>query len=279
MQYKTAHGARVPALGFGTFLLEKADTRRMVESALGIGYRHIDTAPVYRNEAETGAAIRTAGVDRGDIFLTTKIWVDSFHAGDLEAAADASLKRLDTDYVDLLLLHWPNPAVSLEETLNALLRVKHSGKARHIGVSNFPTAAVQEAVEIAGGQALVTNQVEYHPFLGQPKVLAQARQFGMLVTAYCPLAQGKIIGNPALAAIGERHGRSEAQVTLRWLLQQDGVVAIPRTKSESHARANFNVFDFELDDAEMARIDDLRESDGRLNSSPPPGIELTWDSP
>lgn len=275
MDYKTAHGARIPALGFGTFMLAPADARRMVEAALEIGYRHVDTAQMYRNESEVGAAIAASGVDRADIFLTTKVWIDRYRAGDLEASADESLERLATDYVDLLLLHWPNPDVSLEETLEALMRVKESGKAKFIGISNRPTAQVQRAVEIVGAEELVTNQVEYHVFLSQRKILAQARQFGMLITAYCPLAQGKVVDNETLCGIGSRHGKSEAQVALRWLLQQDGVITIPRTKNEDHARANFDVLDFTLDDVEMRRIDAL-QGDERLVM---PSFAPEWDRP
>ncbi|HET7308292.1 MAG TPA: aldo/keto reductase [Gammaproteobacteria bacterium] len=275
MDYKEAHGARIPVLGFGTFMLKPADARRMVESAIDIGYRHIDTAQLYRNEMDTGAAIAASGVDRADIFLTTKVWIDRFHAGDLEASADESLERLGTGYVDLLLLHWPNADVPLEETLEALMRVKQAGKAKHIGVSNFSTALVQQAVEIIGAEQLVTNQVEYHVFLSQQKILAQARQFGMLATAYCPLAQGKVMGNETLRGIGDKHGKSEVQVALRWLLQQDSVIAIPRTRNEAHARANFAVFDFMLDDAEMRRIDRLLGDDRQID----PGIAPVWDRP
>ncbi|HET7370635.1 MAG TPA: aldo/keto reductase [Gammaproteobacteria bacterium] len=275
MENKEVHGVPIPSLGFGTFMLEPADARRMVEAALDIGYRHIDTAQLYHNEADVGAAIAASGVDRGDIFLTTKVWIDRFKAGDLEASADESLARLDTDYVDLLLLHWPNADVPLEETLEALQRVKETGKARHIGVSNFNTALVQQAVETVGAEALVTNQVEYHPFLSQRKVLAQARQFGLLLTAYCPLAQGKVMGNGTLREIGGQYGKSEAQVALRWLLQQDGVITLPRTQNEDHARTNFEVFDFELTGDDMARIDTL-QGDERLIS---PGIAPAWDRP
>ncbi|HET6724933.1 MAG TPA: aldo/keto reductase, partial [Gammaproteobacteria bacterium] len=269
------HGARIPSLGFGTFMLEPADARRMVEAALGIGYRHIDTAQLYHNETEVGAAIAASGVDRGEIFLTTKVWIDRFRAGDLEASADESLARLGTDYVDLLLLHWPNADVPLEETLEALQRVRAAGKARHIGVSNFNIALVQQAVETVGADALVTNQVEYHPFLSQRKVLAQARQFGMLLTAYCPLAQGKVIGNDTLRDIGARYGKSETQIALRWLLDQEGVIALPRTSNEAHARTNFEVFDFHLTEDELARIDTL-QGDERLIT---PGIAPAWDRP
>ncbi|HET6725212.1 MAG TPA: aldo/keto reductase [Gammaproteobacteria bacterium] len=275
MEYKNSHGTRIPSLGFGTFMLKPADARRMVEAALDIGYRHIDTAQLYRNEAEVGAAIAASPVGRDDIFLTTKVWIERFHAGDLEASVDESLGRLKTDYVDLLLLHWPNADVPLEETLAALLKVKHAGKAKNIGVSNFNTALVQQAVEIVGAEALVTNQVEYHPFLSQQKVLAQARQFGLLLTAYCPLAQGKVVDNDTLRDIGEMHGKSAAQVALRWLLQQDGVIAIPRTRNENHARDNFAVFDFELDHDEMGRIDNLLGDDRRIS----PGIAPEWDRP
>jgi diketogulonate reductase-like aldo/keto reductase len=274
MEYKEAHGARIPALGFGTFMLEPADTRRMAEAALDIGYRHIDTAQLYHNETEVGAAIAASDVARADIFLTTKVWIERFRSGHLEASVDESLARLDTDYVDLALLHWPNPDVALQETLNALLAVKHDGRARHIGISNFPTALVQEAVEIAGADALVTNQVEYHVFLDQQKVLAQARQFGMLLTAYCPLAEGKVVNNDTLGEIGAGYGKSAAQVALRWLLAQQGVITIPRTSNEAHARANFDVFDFELSDDDIRRIDRLQNNDRLID----PGIAPAWDS-
>lgn len=214
-------------------------------------------------------------MNRSEIFLTTKIWFTRYHAGDLETSVDESLERLTTDYVDLLLLHWPNPDIPLEETMGALMRVREQGKARSVGISNHPTAQVSRVVGIVGPEAIVTNQVEYHPFLDQGKVLQQARELGMSVTAYAPLAQGTVIGDTTLRSIGQRYDKSETQVALRWLLQQDGVIAIPRTRSEAHARANFEVFDFELDDGDMRRIDALR-GNRRLIS---PEFAPEWDHP
>lgn len=275
MDYKTIHGAQIPALGFGTFLLNKPDARRMVEVALGIGYRHIDTASIYHNETEVGQAIKASSVVRDALFLTTKTWIDSFHEGALEAAAEASLRRLGTDYVDLLLLHWPHREVPMEETLGALQRVQRAGKARHIGISNHTADQMQRAHDIVSPGTLVTNQVEYHPFLAQRSVLTRARDLGMLVTAYCPLAQGKVLGEPVLQDIGSRYEKNAAQVALRWLIQQDAVLAIPRTRTPAHARANFEITDFALTDADMASIDRL-QGNGRIIS--PSDLAPEWDA-
>lgn len=252
----------MPALGFGTWQLEGDVARSLVESALEIGYRHIDTAAAYRNEREVGAAIKASGVARSDVFLTTKIWVDSFADGDLQKAAEKSVERLGTT-VDLLLLHWPKPTPPLEETIRALNEVKAKGLTRAIGVSNFPTAVFNRAVELSESP-LATNQVEYHPYLSQRAVIDAARKAGASVTAWSPLAQGKVVGDPVLEAIAEAHGKTVGQVTLRWLVQQDGVAAIPRTSSAKRAGENFDIFDFRLTDDEMAQIHGLARPDGRI---------------
>jgi 2,5-diketo-D-gluconate reductase B len=256
-----AQGARIPALGLGTWQLGGHVARRMVGYALDLGYRHIDTAQMYGNEAEVGAAIAGSSVPRAQIWLTTKIWPDNFRAGALKRAAEESVRRLRTE-PDLLLLHWPNPRVPLEETMGALNEVKRRGLARHIGISNFNVALIRDALATSE-ESLVVDQVEYQPYLSQSAVLEELRPNGMALVAYSPLAKGKVFNDRTLARIGERHGKSPGQVTLRWLIQQDGVCAIPRSSREAHAKANFEIFDFELTEAEMAQIFALAHAGGR----------------
>ncbi len=274
MKYIDVENGRVPALGFGTFGIRGEDGVRAATTALEIGYRHIDTAQEYDNEAEVGRAIDGSGVERGEIFLTTKIWPDRIGNGDLQRAADESLERLTTAYVDLLLIHWPSPTIALGESLGALAEVKAAGKARHIGISNFPIALMREAVETHGA-GVVCNQVEYHPFLDQRRLIDDARAHGLFVTAYCPLAQGEVDGGPTLGVIARKHGKTPAQVTLRWVVDQDGVAAIPKAASETHCRANFEIFDFALSDEDRAAIDGLRGA-RRLVS---PDFSPDWDTP
>ena len=269
-----AHGARIPVLGFGTWELRDGLAVRLVEAALAIGYRHIDTAQMYENEREVGTAIRTSGIDRREIFLTTKVWPDRFRDGDLQRSVEESLERLGLDAVDLLLLHWPNPAVPLAETIAALNDARARGLTRHIGVSNFPTGLMREALRLSEAP-LVTNQVEYHPFLSQNRVLRACREAGMALTAYCPLARGRVFGDPVIERIAARHRKSPAQVALRWLVQQEGVVAIPRSSKPEHARANFEIWDFSLDDREMAEISALGGPEGRIVDIA--GLAPEWD--
>lgn len=251
----------IPLLGFGTWQLGPADARRMVAEALRIGYRHIDTARIYNNEEGVGQGIRDSGVDRDDIFLTTKIWVEDFAEGDLQRAAAASVERLGFT-PDLLLLHWPKATPSFIETLGALNNAKTRGLTRSIGVSDFPAARFREAQSVSDAW-LVTNQVEYHPYLSQKTLLATAADLGSTLTAWAPLAQGKIADDPVIADIARAHGKTPGQITLRWLIQQD-VVAIPRTSKESRARENFDIFDFALSDEEMLRLHALARPDGRI---------------
>jgi 2,5-diketo-D-gluconate reductase B len=273
MIHVEAHGARIPAIGLGTWQLDGRVARRMVGYALEIGYRHIDTAQMYGNEAEVGASIAGSQVPRDEIWLTTKIWPDNFRAGALLRAAEQSLRRLGTE-PDLLLLHWPNPSVPLAETIGALNQVKRRGFARHIGISNFTVALIREARALSEAP-LVVDQVEYHPFLDQQAVLAELRASGMALTAYSPLAKGRVFNDLTLRRIGERHGKNPGQVTLRWLIQQDGVTAIPRSSREAHAKANLEIFDFALSDAEMAEISALAHPGGRQIN--PAGMAPRWD--
>jgi 2,5-diketo-D-gluconate reductase B len=273
MIYVEAHGARIPALGFGTFQLDGGRARRMVGHALQIGYRHIDTAQMYGNEAEVGAAIASSGVRRDEIWLTTKIWPDNFRDGALQRAAETSMRRLGTA-PDLLLLHWPNPSVPLAETVRALNEAKRRGLARHIGISNFTVALIREARALSE-EPLIVDQVEYQPYLNQDAVREELRAHGMALIAYSPLAQGRVFGDPTLARIAERHGRNPGQVALRWLIQQDVVAAIPRSSREAHAKANLEIFDFTLSDAEMTEIAALAQPGGRRVD--PAGMAPSWD--
>ena len=256
MKILDLNGVKVPALGFGTWNLSGATCRRMVDHALGLGYRHIDTATIYGNEVEVGQGIRDSGVPRGDIFLTTKVWSSSLAADAVKASAEESLRALGTDYVDLLLIHWPNPSVPLAETLGALADVRARGLTRRIGVSNFPVVLMEETVETLGADILA-NQVEYHPYLSQNRVLAYCRAHGITLTAYSPVARGRVNTDPVLADIGARHGKTPAQVALRWLIEQDNVSIIPKAAKPEHARDNLDIFDFELSAGDRAAIDAL----------------------
>jgi 2,5-diketo-D-gluconate reductase B len=257
-----ANGAKIPAIGLGTWELKGRVCARIVEQALRLGYRHIDTAQMYENEREVGEGLRASSVKRGEVFVTTKIWPTHFAPHDLERSAKESLVRLRLSEVDLLLLHWPNPHVPLVETLGALARVKQQGLARHIGVSNFTVALIEEAVSLCP-EPLVCDQVEYHPYLDQAKVKEACARHGMALVAYSPVARGRIKNEPVLQQIGERHRKTAAQICLRWLVQQ-GAAAIPRTSKLERLSENIEIFDFELSDEEMQQISALGSAGGRL---------------
>ncbi|MGE6743404.1 aldo/keto reductase [Allorhizobium pseudoryzae] len=263
MHNVSANGAHIPALGFGTFRMPGADVLRVLPKAIAFGFRHIDTAQIYGNEAEVGEAIAGSGVARGDIFLTTKVWVDKFAHDAFLASVDESLKKLKTDYVDLLLLHWPQSDVPLAERMGSLNAVKAAGKVRHIGISNFNIQMMREAAELSEAK-IATNQVEYHPYLDQSKLLDAARQLGISLTAYYLMADGKVPNDPVLKEIGAKHGKTAAQVVLRWAVQQDGVIALSKTATESRLKENFDIFDFELSADEMQAIQALSKPDGRI---------------
>ncbi|MCS6622627.1 aldo/keto reductase [Roseibacterium beibuensis] len=273
----TVDGNAVPLLGFGTWNLTPEDARRMVAEALRIGYRHIDTAWIYHNEAAVGDGIRDAveagHVRRDDIWLTTKIWVAHFDRDGLLKQARESADSLGFT-PDLLLLHWPKTEPSFEETLGALNEAKDQGLTRTIGVSNFPSAEFRQAQALSKAK-LVTNQVEYHPYLKLTKLLDTAKYLDSSITAWSPLAQGQIADDPTLIEIGRAHGKTPGQVTLRWLIQQN-VIAIPRTAKESRAAENFDIFDFALSAEEMDRIHALAHPDGRLGDWIDPAFQ--WDS-
>ena len=259
-----ANGAKIPALGLGTWELRGRACARLVEQALKLGYRHIDTAQIYDNERDVGEGLRASGVKRSEIFLTTKVWTTHFAPIELERSVKESLARLRLAEVDLLLLHWPNPHVPLAETLGALARVREQGHARHIGVSNFTVELIEQAVA-ACPAPLVCDQVEYHPYLSQAKVLEACRRHRMALVAYSPIAKGRVKGEGTLQQIGERHGKTAAQVCLRWLVQQN-VIAIPRTSRVERLSENLAVFDFTLSNSEMDEIFAMGSPTGRLTN-------------
>jgi 2,5-diketo-D-gluconate reductase B len=257
-----ANGVRIPLIGLGTWDLRGRVCARVVEQALRLGYRHVDTAEMYDNEREVGEGLRGSGVRRNDVFVTTKIWPSHFAPRELERAARDCLVRLRLSEVDLMLLHWPNPQIPLSETLGALDKVKRDGLARHIGVSNFTVPLLEQALQTSR-EPLVCNQFECHPFLDQSKLIAACRQRGIAVVAYSPIAQGRVRGDEILTAIGATHKKTAAQVSLRFLVQQD-IVVIPRTSRVERLSENAAIFDFTLSEREIADIAALARRDGRL---------------
>jgi 2,5-diketo-D-gluconate reductase B len=255
LEYQEIKGEKIPLLGLGTWRLSGQECVRAVERALALGYRHIDTAQIYANEGEVGRGIRNSSVDREEIFLVTKVWTSSFSHDDVIRSTHESLKKLQTEYVDLLLMHWPNLSVPLGETLGAMTELQKEGSVKHVGVSNFSPSMVEEATEHA---IIFCNQVEYHPYTAQDELLEQAREMDYLLTAYSPVAKGRVLNDAMLKEIGEAHGKKPAQVALRWLIQQEKVAAIPKAASEDHLSSNFDIFDFELSDEEMKRVFTLR---------------------
>lgn len=274
MKTVNAHGAHIPQLGLGTFRMPENEVLSILPKAIAQGFTHVDTAQIYENEAAVGEAIATSGIARSDLFLTTKVWVANYGRDRFAASVEESLAKLRTDHVDLLLLHWPNDAVPLADQIGELNAVRERGLAKHIGVSNFTSDLMADAVRLSA-TPLATNQVEYHPYLDQMKVLEAAETYGMALTAYYAMADGKVPNDPALKEIGAAHGKSAAQVVLRWLIQQPDVVALTKTATESRLAENLAVFDFVLTPGEMTRIHRLARSDGRIVS--PDGLAPAWD--
>jgi 2,5-diketo-D-gluconate reductase B len=262
MQVVEANGARIPLIGLGTWDLRGRACARIVEQALRLGYRHIDTAEMYENEREVGEGVRASGLPRNEVFIVTKVWPTHFAPRELLRAAKESMVRLRLPEADLLLLHWPNPKIPLSETLGALCMAKEAGLTRHIGVSNFTVALLEEATQIST-EPLVCNQIEMHPFLDQSTIAAASRAHGMAVVAYSPIARGNAKNSAVLARIGQTYGKSAAQVSLRFLVQQQ-IVVIPRTSKIERLSDNFAIFDFELTADEMAEIASLASQDRRV---------------
>jgi diketogulonate reductase-like aldo/keto reductase len=259
-----ANGARIPAIGLGTWELRGRTCARLVEQAIKLGYRHIDTAQIYENEREVGEGVKASGLPRDELFITTKVWTNHFAPRDLERSVKESLARLRLTRVDLVLLHWPNPHVPLAETLGALARVREQGLTSHIGLSNFTVALIDQAVASCPAP-LVCNQVEYHPFLTQTKVMGACHRHGLALVAYSPIAKGRVKGEETLLRIGQRHGKTAAQICLRWLVQQN-VSAIPRTSRVERLSENLDVFDFTLSADEMKETFALGSPEGRLTN-------------
>jgi diketogulonate reductase-like aldo/keto reductase len=269
-----AHGARIPQIGLGTMTLKDDVCVQAVRTALQLGYRHLDTAAFYGNEKENGAGLRASGIKREEVFICTKVRQGDLMPDDFARVLDQSLANLQLPYVDLLLIHWNNPDIPFKLSVGALCKAKKDGKTKHIGVANFTTSMLEEAWAVTS-EPLVCNQIEMHPFINQDKVLAASRKHGMAVVAYCPIARGKVPGAEALERIGKAHGKSAAQVSLRYLVQR-GVVAIPRTATPDHLKANLDVFDFALTDAEMAELRRLNATNMRVVNPP---HAPKWDSP
>jgi 2,5-diketo-D-gluconate reductase B len=268
-----AHDAEIPAIGFGTSSLGSS-AAELVATALKLGYRHIDTAWKYGTERSVGEGMRASGVPRQEIFLTTKVSHEYLHAADFARSVDESLRNLGVDQVDLLLVHWPERNTPLHETMAALARAKQQGLTRHIGVANFSIAMLDEAIRLCP-EPLVTLQAECHPYLDQSKVIEACRRRGLVLTAYCPLARGRLVGDPVLADIARRTGKTFAQVALRFLVQQKAIAAIPRSSNPERIAQNLDVFDFELSDDDMHRIFALKRPDGRIAN--PAGRAPAWD--
>lgn len=269
----SAHGAEIPVIGFGTSQL--GNCGEIVAKALEIGYRHVDTAWKYGTEPGVGEGLKASGVPRPEIFLTTKVSHEYLKAADFARSVDESLTRLRTDYVDLLLVHWPAiDGTPLAETMGALARAKREGKARHVGVANFNIALIEEAKRHCP-EPLAVLQAEYHPYLDQSKILDYCRRAGMIFMAYCPLGRGRLFKDPVLTEIARARGRTIAQVALRWQVQQGNIAPIPRSANPQHMAESLRVFDFSLTDAEMKRIHALARPDGRIAN--PAGRAPAWD--
>jgi 2,5-diketo-D-gluconate reductase B len=246
-------GVEIPRLGFGTFRMPGNESQPVVETALELGFRHIDTAAMYQNETAVGAALVASGVKRQDLFVATKVWHDQLSPDALYRAFDASRNKLKLDYVDLYMVHWPSRDMDMAATLEALMRLYENGLTRAIGVCNFNLPMIRCAVEDIGAPIAV-HQVEYHPFLSQAPMLTYLRSRGIPLTAYAPLAQGRAANDATLAAVGRKHGATAAQIAIAWLLDQEGVIAIPKAARPESQKGNLDALNITLDDEDRAAI-------------------------
>ncbi|SPJ33600.1 2,5-didehydrogluconate reductase DkgB [Kushneria phyllosphaerae] len=264
----------IPDIGLGTYRLKGQDVIDSVTTALELGYRHIDTAQMYGNEAEVGRAIADSGVAREDIFLTTKIWTDRFTHDDLIKSLEDSLERLGTDYVDLVLLHWPSPdnEVPVAESIGALVEAKSRGLTRNIGVSNFTMSQLDEALEVEGGDQLITNQIEVHPFLANKALANHCSEKGVRVTGYMPLAVGKVMEDDRLKQIADNHSVTAAQIALAWVAAR-GIVVIPSSTKRAHQQSNLEAMNLTLSNDEIERINALDRGERIAN----PSFAPVWD--
>jgi 2,5-diketo-D-gluconate reductase B len=272
MEYLQTQGISLPRLGLGTFRMQGDVCRAAVESALGLGYRHIDTAEMYGNEDAIGAAIAASRVARGDLHVTTKVWNENLAPDAIRRAFDTSLKKLGLDHVDLYLVHWPASNMNLPMMFETLLKLKAEGRARAIGVANFNIALLKTVVEEIKAP-IACNQIEYHVMLDQTKIARYLKAKSIPLVAYCPLAQGRAASDETLMAIGRKHGASAAQVALKWLLDQDGVAAIPKASRSESQKANLGALKLILDDADRTAIAALPKNRRCVN----PGFAPAWD--
>lgn len=257
MEYKTIQNIKIPVLGLGTWQMHGNECRQAIDTALQLGYRHIDTAQLYRNEQDIGQAIQQANVTRDEIFLTTKLLSSNLRHDQVLSSLSASLERLQTEYVDLLLIHSPNPSVPISETINAMNQLQDAGKVKHIGISNFSVQQTQDAMEVSE-TPIFTNQIEYNPHNKQQKILEFCIEEDVALTAYTPLAKNRVARDKTVQEIASEHGKTPAQVTLRWLIQQDHVITIPKSSDPQHLKENLDIFDFELTDDEMQSMSKLK---------------------
>ena len=262
LYWTTKTGTKVPKLGFGTWLIKGTQCVKAVRNALEIGYRHIDTAQIYGNEAEVGQAIIESGLAREKIFLVTKVWRDSLSKKKVLQSTEESLKKLKTDYVDLLLIHWPDIRVPLQETLFAMQELIKQQKTKLIGLSNFPVKLLEISKKTV--PEITCNQVEYHPFLDQRPILKVIGMHNMFLTAYSPLARNRVFKNKTIQAIGNKYSKTPGQIVLRWLIEQKNVVAIPKAAKKNHAQDNFNIFDFQLKEADRLILGSMYSQNQRL---------------
>lgn len=262
---KLQNGIKIPVIGLGTWRLSGNETTEVVRMALKMGYNHIDTAEMYGNEAEIGIAIKE--FDRDKLFLTSKVWYDHLHYKDVISACKESLKKLGTDFLDLYLIHWPNPTIDMKETFQALKELYSKGRVKGVGVSNFIIKHLKQALPICESLSLpiIVNQVEFHPFLYQEDLLIFCRENHIYLTAYRPIAKGLVNENPIIRQVAKKYQKTPAQVTLRWLIQQE-IIAIPKASSEKHLRENIEVFDFELEYSDIKKIREQNQNQRIVNT-------------
>ncbi len=256
MNYVEAKGEKIPLIGFGTWNLKGQNGKKAIKDAIEMGYRHIDTAQFYGNERIVGEAISESDVDRDKIFLTTKLWKSNLEYEKAKSSFEKSLSKLNTGYVDLLLIHWPVERVPVKETIRAMNEIQSADMVRHIGVSNFDVNQLKEAQKVSK-TPILTDQVKYNPLTPKPEILQYCQKNDIILTAYSPLAKGRVIHNEKLSEIGKKYGKSAAQVALRWIIKHENTVAIPKAGSEKHRKDNIEIFDFELNKEEMKEIANL----------------------
>jgi 2,5-diketo-D-gluconate reductase B len=261
---KLKTGDEIPVIGFGTYTLQGSEGIKAIETAIELGYRHIDTAENYNNQREVARAISNSNIDREELFITSKVSYEHLKYDDLKRACDQTLQELKVEFLDLYLIHWPNRSIPLQESLEAMLELKAEGKIRNLGVSNFTIGHLEEVRDIT--DQVTINQVEFHPYLNQRELLQYCQDHQINLTAYSPIARGKILGDPVIKEIAREMGKNEAQVTLRWMIQK-GIIVIPRSRKEEHIRSNFELFDWQLSTEQMEKIEEINRDERLIDPS------------